>query len=194
MIFPQRLLKSRRVFAPILLIAAAALAGCSSGGSGTAAPSWAKALGAGATVYPPQSESPGHSQPGQAIMGELDALKAKNLAGVCNYMDPKSLAACKSQASQVPASMDSQLPYFSNAGIGYVVVDGAKALVGTTGTFCAPGSTPKCFTNSNPAAIFSAGDKTFSQLWSEAVANNSANTYTLAPLVLVNGGWYVNGS
>ena len=71
MINPQRLLKSRRVFAPVLLIAAVALAGCSSGGSGTAAPSWAKALGAGVTVDPPQAESPGHSQPGQAIMGEL---------------------------------------------------------------------------------------------------------------------------
>ena len=40
----------------------------------------------------------------------------------------------------------------------------------------------------------SAGDKTFSQLWSESVANNSTNTYSLAPLVLVNGSWYVEGS
>jgi hypothetical protein len=191
---PQGLLRSRRVFAPILLIAAIALAGCSSGGSGSAAPSWAKALGAGATVYPPQSEVPGHSQPGQAIMGELAALKAKNLAGACAYMDPQALATCKSEASQVPPSMDSQLPYFTNAALGYVVVDGAKALVGTTGTFCSPGNTPKCFTNTKPAAIFSAGDKSFSQLWSDAVGDNSTNTYTLAPVVLVSGRWYVDGS
>jgi hypothetical protein len=178
----------------VLLMAAVALAGCSSSGSGTAAPSWAKALGAGVTVYPPQAEQPGHSQPGQAIMGELGDIKAKNLVAACSYLDPTTLANCKSQASQIPASDDSQLPYFSNAGLGYVVVDGSKALVGTTGTYCSPNSTPKCFTNSNPAAIFSAGDKTFSQLWSASVANNSNNTYSLAPLVLVNGSWYVEGS
>lgn len=194
MINPQRLLKSRRVFAPVLLIAAVALAGCSSGGSGTAAPSWAKALGAGVTVDPPQAESPGHSQPGQAIMGELADIKAKNLVAACSYLDPKTLATCKSQAGQIPASDDSQLPYYSNAALGYIAVDGTKALAGTTGTFCSPNATPKCFTNSKPAAIFSAGNKTFSQLWSESVANNSTNTYSLAPLVLVNGSWYVEGS
>ena len=194
MINPQGLLKSRRVFAPILLTAAMALAGCSSSGSGAAAPAWAKALGAGVTVYPPQTEQPGHSQPGQAIMGELADIKAKNLVAACSYLDPKTLATCKSQSSQIPASDDSQLPYFSNAALGYVVIDGAEALVGTTGTFCSPNDTPKCFTNTKAAAIFSAGDKTFSQLWGESVANDSNNTYSLAPLVLVNGRWYVEGS
>jgi hypothetical protein len=109
-------------------------------------------------------------------------------------MDPKTQTACKSEAGQLPAGADSELPYFSNAAIGYVVVDGSKALAGTTGTFCSPQATPKCFTNSKPAAIFSAGGKTFSQLWSEAVANNTVNAYSLAPLVLVNGSWYVDNS
>ena len=145
-------------------------------------------------MYPPRSELPGHGVPGQAIAGELAEIKAKNLVGACSYMDPRTLTTCKSQASQVPANEDDELPYFTNGAIGYTVEEGSEALVGTTGTFCSPTATPECFTNTKPAAIFSAGDKTFSQLWSEAVNSTSDNTYTLAPAVLINGEWYVYGS
>ncbi|HUN32187.1 MAG TPA: hypothetical protein VMU95_09200 [Trebonia sp.] len=170
---------------------AARPAATTSGSPGIAPPSWATALGAGATVYPPQPELAGHSEPGQAIEGELTELKAKDLVGMCSYMDPRTASTCKSEAGQVPVS---DLPYATNAALGYTVVDGSQALVGSTGTFCTPGSTPECFTNTNPAAIFSAGDKTFSKLWSEATADQSANTYSLAPVVLINGKWYVYGS
>jgi len=139
-------------------------------------------------VYPPHSEHPGHADPGQAIEGTLAAVKAKNLAGECPYLDPSVLSTCQSGASQLPAS---QMPYFSNAAIGYTVIDGNHALVGTTGTFCTPQQSPACFTNTNPAAIFSAADKTFTQLWNDAVNSNSSNTYALAPAVLLNGKWYV---
>jgi hypothetical protein len=142
-------------------------------------------------VYSPQPEQPGHSWPGQAVEGDLTELKAKNLAATCTYMDPRTLATCTSKASQVPASSYGELPYATNTAIGYTVIDGAEALVGTTGTYCTPGQTPECFTNTSPAAIFSAGGKTFSQLWSEATSGGSATIYALTPADLVNGKWYV---
>ena len=204
------------------MIAAISLAGCSSGSASSSAapasasasaspaaqgatstptnaaenplPSWAGALGAYTSVSLPQADLPGHSSPGQAVEGEFAELKAKNLIGVCSYMDPRTLATCKAQASQVPASDYSKMPYATNPAIGYSVIDGSEALVGTTGTFCTPTQTPECFTNTNPAAIFSAGTKTFSQLWNETVNGKSATTYSLTPADFVNGKWYVYGS
>jgi len=171
--------------------AAAGTAGAPSSDPSAAPPSWATALGAGVEVYPPQPELPGYSEPGQAVEGELAELKAKNLAGACAYMDPRTVGTCKSEAAQVPAS---DLPYATKVTLGYTVIDGSEALVGTTGTFCSPGQTPECFTNTNPAAIFSAGGKAFSKLWSEATSNQAPSTYSLAPAVLLNGKWYIYGS
>ena len=81
-----------------------------------------------------------------------------------------------------------QLPNFKNFGIGYVAIDGTKALIGITGTICVPHQTPKCFTNTDPAAIFKSG-KPFATLWTQAVAA-PANVYSLSPAVKVNGKWY----
>ena len=108
-------------------------------------------------MYLPQPESPGYGWPGQAVAGDLAELKAKNLLGTCSYMDPRTLATCKSQASQVPAGDSSELPYFTNAAIGYSAIDGAEALVGWTGTFCRPGQTPECLTNSNVQSALERG-------------------------------------
>jgi hypothetical protein len=206
------------VFAPVLMAAACALAACSSGPSssaasnpassatasqpaapetatptGTASPSWLAALGYGTVAYPPRSERPGHGDPGQAVLGLLDEAKAKDLVGECAYMDPTELSTCKSQATQAQASMANEWPYFSNIGLGYTVVFGNQALVGTTGTFCQPTDTPKCYTNTDPAAILSAADKTFSQLWDVATSDDANATYSLAPAVMVDGKWYVYG-
>jgi len=156
------------------------------GNADTGTPAWQAALGTGVVVYPPQTELPGRAEPGEAIEGDLTEIKAKDPVGECAYIDPR-MSTCKSRASQVPAS---EMPYFTKAALGYVAVDGAEALVGTTGTFCGPVATHTCFTNKDPAAIFSAGDKTFGQLWTETV-NRSGNAYALTPAVFVNGGWYV---
>lgn len=165
--------------------------GSPSASPGAVSPSWQSALGYGVVVYAPKSERPGHGDPGQALEGVLAAVKAKDLADECAYLDPRELSTCKSGTAQVTAS---ELPYFSNAAIGYTAVYGNEALVGTTGTFCDPSQTPACFTNTNPAAIFSAADKTFTQLWSDAVASNSSSTYSLAPAFELNGKWYVYSS
>ena len=142
-------------------------------------------------VYAPQSESPGHGAPGQPVEGLLAAVKAKDYVGECAYTDPTWQATCKSAMNQIQAAPGNELPYSKNAAIGYTVVYGDRALVGTTGTFCDPTQTPACFTNTNPAAIFSAAHKTFSQLWNEAISGNTANAYSLAPVSLLNGKWYI---
>jgi len=172
----------------------ASIAPASATPTGTASPSWLAALGYGTVAYPPRSEHPGHGDPGQAVLGVLDEAKAKDLVGECAFMDPTELSTCKSQATQAQASMANELPYFSNIGLGYTVVFGNEALVGTTGTFCQPTATPKCYTNTDPAAILSAADETFNQLWNDATSDNSSDTYSLAPAVMVDGKWYVYAS
>ena len=66
------------------------------------------------------------------------------------------------------------------------------ALVGATGTFCVPNANPECYTNSDPAAIFST-QKSFSSLWTatNSSSSSSQNAYSLVPCVEVSGPWYV---
>jgi hypothetical protein len=142
------------------------------------------------TVTAPQSVAPGHGSPGAAVAGEIAALDAKNFAGACEYLDPTAVAQCKSETSQVAAK---ELPYAKNAAIGYVAIDGNKALVGTTGKYCSPADSPECFTNTDPAAIFSSG-KSFSQQWSAANASSPSNAYSLAPCIEINGKWYIDST
>jgi hypothetical protein len=86
------------------------------------------------------------------------------------------------------------LPTLRDLALGYVVVDGNEALVGFTGTVCAPNETPKCRTNDDPAAIFSEGQP-FPHLWTESVdadtSSSTSNSYSLAPCVKVGANWYV---
>jgi hypothetical protein len=172
------------------LIPATSPSAASSPATSSAQPSWASALGSGVTVTAPQSVAPGHGSPGAAAAGEIAALDAKNFPAVCEYLDPTAVTQCKSQASQVSAS---ELPYATNAAIGYVAIDGDKALVGTTGKYCSPGQSPECFTNTDPAAILSSG-KSFSQQWSAANASTPPNVYSLAPCIKLNGKWYIDSS
>jgi hypothetical protein len=190
-----------------------ALTGCSSssssssvaGGSTTSAapspsnsePAWAAALGPGVTVVAPGTAAPGNDSPGAVMTGFTDAMTSKKFSKLCSYALPSSKSQCQAVASEVAGnkSVAAQMPFAKNPGLGYVVIDGTKALVGTTGTYCAPGQSPKCFTNNDPAAIFSSG-KSFASLWKTAVAeanaSNSANTYTLAPALKIGGKWYAD--
>jgi hypothetical protein len=163
-----------------------ALAACSSGGP----PSWAAKLGSGVTVTAPQSYSAGNDSPGAAIYGYITGLTGKTPSAACAYAQPTSQASCKSglstlTPSQVPVSV-------KNFGIGWVAVNGTKALVGTTGTFCDKGQTPPCFTNTDPAAVLDSG-KSFGDVWTES-QNTSGNKYSLAPTIQVGGKWYIDTS
>lgn len=190
-------------------LAVATLAGCASSGSSapassvaastastagptataSAQPSWAASLGTGVTVVAPQSVSPGQSSPQAVVKGLLTALSAKQVAAFCGYALPSAQAQCKSGMSQMPTS---QFPYAKNAAIGYAVIDGNKAAVGMTGTFCTPGESPECFTNSDPAAVFSTAHS-FSGLWKNAISHSSTS-YSLTPCEKIGWKWYVYSS
>jgi hypothetical protein len=159
-------------------------AGC---GSSTAPPSWASALGSGVTVDAPAQVSPGTGSPGEVIQGVFAAIGSKQYKQECDYVEPSAQAACKTGAAALNSS---NAPSLKNAAIGYVAIDGNKALVGTTGTFCVPDNTPKCSTNNDPAAIFST-KKSFGTLWTRANQSNSQNVYSLATCIQVSGHWYL---
>ena len=144
---------------------------------------WVTALGTGVTVTGPEQVAPGHGSPGAALTGLLAALSSKDPATLCDYI---------SAGTAVDCIVPGQLPYRVSVKIGYVAIDGTRALVGFTGKICSPRATPECETNTNPAAIFSAGN-TFATLWTQTVNPNSSDitSYRLLPCVKADGKWYV---
>jgi len=159
-----------------------AASGCGSGSG----PSWAPALGPDVTVTAPARVAPGHGSPGAAIAGLFAAISARRYAAACGYVEPAGQAACRASEAE-PASQQSA----RNAAIGYVAVHGDQALVGSTGTFCVPAERPRCFTNTDPAALLSGG-KSFGTLWAQADRATSSNVYKLAPCVKIGGRWYLH--
>jgi hypothetical protein len=178
-----------------------ALTACSSGGSGSSAspvstpatgspgspsaagqPSWAAALGPGVTVVPPQHLAPGYSSPGAVVSGYVADIDAKHYAESCDYAEPDLQAHCRTGEDQTPASDQESQTGFA---LGYVAIDGNRAVAGMTGRFC---TGTKCFTNNDPAAVFSTA-KSFSALWDNAASQTTG--YSLTPLTETGGKWYV---
>jgi hypothetical protein len=195
----------------VVAAVALAMAGCGSSGTSTpsvsggtaggaassaapavATPSWAAGLGSGVTVYGPGSAAPGNGSPEAVVTGVVKAELAGDYTATCAYFAPSFQSECKlgmaAEASASPSAMASSIGTVTNFAVGYVVVHGDQALVGTTGKFCASGS---CYTNTNPAALLSSG-KSFSALWSEAVGSESSSSaYALAPVSKIGGKWYI---
>lgn len=184
---------SSKLYIPwAVALLAGAVAACGSGGSGgsapSAAPSWAKALGAGVTVTSGNA-SPGDGSPGGSLLGALTSAEAGDFTKFCSYLPPSQQNDCNSTLSGVPAaSLKTAMPTYKNVVVTYTAIDGNEALVGVTGTICDPNQTPSCISNSDPAAFFDSG-KPFPTLWSESIANSSS--YTPAPMTKVNGKWYI---
>jgi hypothetical protein len=179
--------KAGAALAACALAAVLGTAGCGSSGSST--PSWAPALGSGVTITPPGSPAPGNDSPGGVMIGVIDALSSGHYSDFCKYEQPSQQSSCNASLSQVTAAeAKSQLPTFKNVQLGYVAIDGTKALIGLTGTICVPNQTPSCFTNNDPAALFDSG-KSFATLWSDA-QSSGANVYSLSPAIQINGSWY----
>jgi hypothetical protein len=178
------------VIAACATAALLAATGCGSGtGSGGGQPSWAKTLGPGVTVVAPGPTSPGNDSPGDVMTGVYSSITKGPVIDFCKYEQPSEQSNCRATFSQLTqAQVATYLPTFKNFGLGYVAIDGAKALIGVTGTICVPHQTPRCFTNTDPAAIFKSG-KPFATLWTQAVAA-PANVYSLSPAVEVSGKWY----
>jgi hypothetical protein len=167
------------------LLVAVTAAGCSSGGG---QPPWAKALGSGVTVTPPGNTSPDNNSPADVVTGLVDAIKAGNYKGICQYYEPSQQSTCNSNvASASPAALASAFASFKTIKATYTVIDGDQALVGATGKVCDP-STGKCSTNNDPAAVLDSG-KSFSALWKEASASSS-DVYSPIPTIKINGKWY----
>ena len=160
--------------------------------SASTQPAWAGALGAGVVVTAPAVVQPGADSPGAAVLGYVDALNAGSLTESCMYVPPSAQASCQAGVAGISAS---DAPTVENFVLGYVAVDGDEALVGSTGTFCAPHQTPPCVTNEDPAAIFSAAES-FPDLWTASIAagESTTNSYSLIPCVEVDGAWYIYNS
>jgi hypothetical protein len=137
-------------------------------------------------VTAPAAAAPGDDSPGAAVQGEEEATTA---AQACAFFPSSAQATCQAALANVRASAGGTTQNFA---LGYVAVDGNKALVGSTGTSCDPNATPTCESNDDPAAIFSQA-KPFSVLWAESVAADlsPANSYQLMPCVNVAGEWYL---
>lgn len=179
--------RNSRLAAGWLALLAGGLTACSSSSS---APSWAAALGSGVTVAAPAQTGPGNGSPAAAVEGLIAAVQAKRYTAGCAYVEPSAQASCRSAEAGVPAS---GAPSVKNPAIGYVVIHGNQALAGTTGTFCVPDQTPKCYTNTDPAAIFSTG-KSFAALWTQTNTSSSGNVYMLVPCIKTAGKWYLESS
>lgn len=201
----------KKTLAACGVIVAFAAAGCGASSSGTSAgvsggssatptasptsapPAWAAALGPGVTVTGSSTATAGDGSPAGVFLSLLKVVKTGNFSQMCASYEPSVQAKCKSTVGSIPAAEAKKaLPTYKNIVPSYTASDGAKALVGSTGTACQPHSTPACSSNTKPAAIFDSG-KSFSALWKEAViANNSSqNTYSLIPFIKVNGTWYL---
>jgi hypothetical protein len=118
------------------------------------------------------------------------ALSGTHWVNMCPYVEPGAQAQCKSIFSALTPSE----PSMRNVALGYVAIDGDRALVGVTGTMCAPGQS--CSTNSDPATIFSTNHRPFSALFTEQLKASASNSsaYSLAPCIEVDGKWYVDES
>ncbi|MGH3166712.1 MAG: hypothetical protein ACRDN0_12580 [Trebonia sp.] len=153
----------------------------------TSAPPWASALGPGVTVTGPGPVASGHGSPGAAFAGFLAALSAKDPTAACDYLYLGLASRCDPEMSRIPRRL---LPYGVSVEIGYVAIDGKRALLGFTGKICSPGATPRCLANTDPAAIFSTG-KSFAALWTQALSpDGSPSVYTLLPCAEAGGKWY----
>jgi hypothetical protein len=156
-------------------------------------PSWVKSLGPGVTVTGSSRATAGDGSPAGVFLTEVKDLESGHFADMCSVLEPSQQATCKSQFGSVPAAeIKADLPAYKNLATTYTAIDGDKALVGSTGSMCAPNATPKCVTNTDPAAIFDSG-KSFATLWNETV-NSKNNSYGLIPLIKVNGAWYAYSS
>lgn len=112
-------------------------------------------------------------------------MSSKHPGTACEYAFVAA-ARCEAQFKHVSRP---HLAYGVSVKIGYVAVDGTRALVGFTGKICSPGSSPECVANTDPAAIFSSGG-TFGSLWAQTVNWTSSSAYALLPCVEVGGKWY----
>jgi hypothetical protein len=178
------------VIVAVLVVCALAAAGC----GGTAAPSgpsWAASLGPNVTIVSPRSAEGGTNSPGALVKSYVTVANSGKISGLCQFVEPAGTSACDKALAAASGSNGALLSHFA---LGYVAIDGDRAVVGLTGTNCNPTEKPTCSTNRDPAALFSSG-RSFAALYAQAVASQNPDTanndYSLAPCVRVDGKWYI---
>lgn len=156
-------------------------------------PAWVKALGPEVTVIDSSSATADDGSPAGTFLTVVKDMQSGHFVEMCSVIEPSQQASCKSELGSVSAAfLKSEMPTFKNTVTPYTAVDGDEALVGSTGSVCAPNANPsKCSTNTDPAAIFDSG-KSFASLWKQTVnsGTSNSNAYALNPLIKVNGVWY----
>jgi hypothetical protein len=171
---------------------ACAVAASACGGANSGGPSWAKGLGTQVSVTAPTSEPAGNTSPGGVVRAYVKVVNGSVVSAACPLVEPAAQSKCKHDLAGAPSTTGTK---YSNFALGYVAIDGDRALVGLTGTYCDPEEKPRCSTNKNPAAILSNGSS-FGTLFTSALAaatsDASTNSYSLAPCIRVNSKWYLD--
>ena len=101
------------------------------------------------TVTPPGGSAAG--SPGAILASVIADVEARSYAKICDYLQPSQQSKCRSVfgSAQAPA-IATAMPTFKNLTVSYTATDGARALVGMTGTICSPDQKPSCVTNKRP--------------------------------------------
>lgn len=107
-------------------------------------PVWAQELGADVVLTAPAAAAPGHDSPGAAMHGYVNALNSGKPIPACKYYPPSAQAVCRTTMAHVSTGSG---PTIRDFALGYVAIDGNRALAGATGTFCEPNQTPACTSN-----------------------------------------------
>lgn len=173
----------------ILLLASATACGNTSTSARVIGKGWPDRGQTGLRVLPPKQTSPGHESPAAAFTGLVHDLNIERYTDACQYFEPVVQEQCH-------VEMTETAPYsfrvFSPFAIGYVVVNGDKALVGWTGSLCIAGTaSPVCTVNQDPAGGFDGSS--FEAIWDAAAQNRSpysTTSYGVDPAIRVGGSWY----
>lgn len=137
------------------------------------------------SAAPSSTATPGYATPQDAVAGFYQGELAGNWAAVCSYVVPSAQSLCLAGTSGQGAATGSIT-------VDRAVIQGTEALVGVTGSICAP-STP-CAANTDPSLGMPSSASEFQALYQAAVASGSSGGGTNMspmPCTQVGGKWYV---
>jgi len=143
---------------------------------------------ASAAPIPVHGAAPGNGTPAEAVAGFLDALLVAQDAGkACGYVLPDEQANC---AAGLAGQGD-----LGNTGhivLTATVVNGAQALVASTGQLCGPVAGGACIANSDARFGLPSSGESFSSAFAAALSTSGARGWGAFACEQVNGLWYLN--
>lgn len=120
-------------------------------------------------------------------------LNAGETVALCALVEPTQRAICHQGFVAAAAEGVSVQP--SGLAVGEIRVQGDRAVVSLTGTFCehAPEAGTSCHHNTDPHVAFVSG-QSFADAFSAASGENGNGSVFQVPFVEVNGTWYAAGA